>query len=85
MDAAAAEVYRRRDGTAGVLHAVVCDHLEEFLALAARHGEGTGMPQFVEQELRRFLGCGVLAHGFARVLCRCARCAGEPDYPISGR
>jgi hypothetical protein len=61
--------YRPRDGTTTVLHAVVRDHLEEFLALASRHGDGTGLPPFVEQELRRFLGCGVLAHGFARVRC----------------
>jgi len=65
VDAAATGAYRPRDGTMTVLHAVVRDHLEEFLALAARHGDGTGMPGFVEQELRRFLGCGVLAHGFA--------------------
>jgi hypothetical protein len=36
MDAAAAGAYRPRDGTAGVLHGVVRDHLEEFLALATR-------------------------------------------------
>ena len=29
------------------------------------------MPKFVEHELRRFIGCGVLAHRFA-----CVRCDG---------
>ncbi len=37
-----------------------------------------------------FLGWGdghetVLLVGELRDLCRCARCVGEPDYPISGR
>lgn len=81
MDAAAAGAYRPRDGTAGVLHAVVREHIEEFLALAVQHGDGTGMPPFVEQELRRFLGCGVLAHGFARV--RCDGCGFERFVPFS--
>ena len=27
----------------------------------------------------------VLLTGELRALCRCARCAGEPDYPISGQ
>jgi transposase-like zinc-binding protein len=81
VDAAVAGAYRPRDGTAGVLHGVVRDHLEEFLALATRHGDGTGMPRFVEQELRRFLGCGVLAHGFARV--RCDGCGFERFVPFS--
>jgi hypothetical protein len=81
VDAAAAVAYRPRDGTAGVLHAVVREHLEEFLALAVRRGDGIGMPRFVEQELRRFLGCGVLAHGFARV--RCDACGFERFVPFS--
>lgn len=28
---------------------------------------GPGLPRFVERELRRYLECGLLAHGFARV------------------
>jgi len=27
----------------------------------------------------------VLLTGELRALCRCARCVGEPDYPISGQ
>ena len=27
------------------------------------------MPAFVERDLRKFLGCGILAHGFARARC----------------
>jgi len=33
---------------------------------------GRGLPRYAEQELRGYLRCGVLAHGFARV--RCSSC-----------
>jgi hypothetical protein len=39
------------------------------------------MPPFVVAELRKFLRCGVLAHGFARV--RCGACAFERLVPFS--
>jgi len=39
-------------------------HLETFLAHAEERG---GVPRFVEREMRRFLACGVAAHGFVRV------------------
>ena len=56
-----------------MLHAVVRDHLEGFLADArARSAHGFGVPRHVERELRNYLACGVLAHGFCRV--RCADC-----------
>ena len=42
-------------------------HLETWLATAAR-GERT-VPRFVERELRSYLECGILAHGFLRVHC----------------
>jgi hypothetical protein len=73
--------YRPRDAATGVLHAVVRDHLEEFLHLARAHGDGRGVPAFVERELRGFLTCGVLAHGFARL--RCADCGFERFVPFS--
>lgn len=56
-----------------MLHTVVRDHLEGFLAEArARSAHGFGVPRHVERELRNYLACGVLAHGFCRV--RCADC-----------
>ena len=56
-----------------MLHAVVRDHLEGFLADArARSAHGYGVPRHVARELRNYLACGVLAHGFCRV--RCADC-----------
>jgi len=52
-----------------VLHQVVREHLETFLAEARHRGGGEGLPLFVEREFREFLTCGVLARGFARFRC----------------
>ena len=62
--------WRRREPERGVLHRVLLAHLETFLA-RSRHGRG-GLPRFVERELSRYLQCGLLAFGFARV--HCATC-----------
>ena len=44
-----------------------------FLQHAREHHEG-GLPKYVEQELRRYLKCGILAHGFLRAYCEsCGR------------
>ena len=66
------EGYRRREPETGALHRVLRTHLETFLARAAGDGTRPGLPRFAEREFRRFLACGILAHGFARV--RCPRC-----------
>jgi len=71
--AGATYVRRRPEDT--VLHRVVREHLETFLAETRVRGGGQGLPQFVERELRDFLSCGVLRHGFARF--RCSDCARE--------
>src|SRR5207245_8145232 len=42
---------------------------------------GSGLPGFVVNEFRKFLRCGVLAHGFARA--RCGDCAFERLVPFS--
>jgi hypothetical protein len=52
-----------------VLHQIVQDHLETFLAVAARQRDGDGLPGFVERAFRDFLQCGALAGGFARLRC----------------
>ena len=41
----------------------------------ARHESGAGYPRFIEQEFRRYLDCGILAKGFARL--RCPSCGFE--------
>ncbi|MFS8066866.1 MAG: transposase zinc-binding domain-containing protein [Byssovorax sp.] len=34
-----------------------------------REERGKALPRYVEEELRRYLRCGILAHGFLRVVC----------------
>jgi hypothetical protein len=66
---ARARVIVRRHPETTVLHRVVQEHLETFLAEARGRGGGDGLPRFVERELREYLSCGVLARGFARLRC----------------
>ena len=61
--------YRRHEPERTLLYQVVQANLLTFLAEARTQGEGMGVPWFVERELRRYLACGVLAHGFARLRC----------------
>jgi len=49
-----------------VLYQIVREHLETFLARAADNSDNGGFPAFVVKELRRFLGCQILANGFTR-------------------
>jgi len=67
--------YVRRQPENTVLHRVVREHLETFLAEVELRGGGQGVPRFVERELREFLNCGVLARSFARF--RCGDCQRE--------
>ena len=59
--------YRPRDPAESDLHGVVSEQLETFLERQRRRERL--VPRFVERELRSFLECGVLAHGFLRVHC----------------
>jgi hypothetical protein len=43
--------------------------------LATFREVGRGLPRYVERDFTRYLECGVLAHGFARV--RCESCMDE--------
>jgi len=64
-----------------MLHGVIRDHLDDFLGAAANRADGAGLLAFIAREFRKFLTCGVLAHGFARV--RCERCSLERLVPFS--
>jgi len=67
-----AQPYRRRRPESTTLHRIVREHLETYLALGNEADPmGDGVPAHVEKELRSYLRCGILAHGFAR-----ARCSG---------
>ncbi len=64
--------YRRRRPECGALHLILREHLETFLKRVNEDPCSPGLASFVEAELRGYLRCGILAHGFAR--CRCATC-----------
>jgi hypothetical protein len=71
--ASGATPYRRRRPERTLLYRTVQTHFETWLAL--RRGEfddADVVPGYVEREFRRYLECGILAHGFARA--RCAQC-----------
>ncbi len=74
-------IYVPRSPATGVLYGVVREHWQDFAAEVRARTDGVGLPAFVTAEFRRFLRCGVLAHGFARV--RCADCAFERLVPFS--
>ena len=76
-----AGVYVPRSPTTGVLYGVVREHWSEFAATVRERTDGVGLPAFVVSEFRKFLRCGVLAHGFARI--RCGDCAFERLVPFS--
>ncbi len=61
--------YAPRDPAADVLHRVVREHLQTFLAEAAYLRDGEGVPRLVVGEFQAFLACGFLAGGFARFRC----------------
>ncbi len=62
--------YRRREPEKGILYAVVEEHLEKFLAeTREKNPDGSGLPHFVEEDFRKFLGCGRLDRGFVRLAC----------------
>jgi hypothetical protein len=68
--------YHRREPERTPLHIIVRENLETLLDEArVRDESGTGYPQFVEHEFRRYLDCGILSRGFARV--RCPSCGFE--------
>jgi hypothetical protein len=61
------------------LHTIVREQLDALLA-RAREADHP-VPRFVERELRAYLACGVLTHGFRRP--HCAACATERLAPFS--
>ena len=63
----AAFEYQPRHPEESILYRVVAENLESFLA--RQQERGRVVPRFVEKDLRAFLDCGILAHGFVRVHC----------------
>ncbi len=68
--------YARRTPESTPLYQIVRNHLPAMLVEARAHtAHGFGLPRFIEREFERYLGCGILGRGFARV--RCDECATE--------
>ncbi len=59
--------YTPRSPEQTLLYRIVGEQLESFLSRARETGQPA--PRFIEQELRAYLRCGVLAHGFLRLHC----------------
>ena len=59
--------YRARHFAQVIFYRMVQDDFETYLALS-REGDwkGNWVPAHVEGEFRRYLECGILAHGFER-------------------
>jgi hypothetical protein len=74
-----APAYERHRPEETALYTVVREQLEAFLA-RAREGDRPA-PRFIEQELRAYLRCGILAHGFLRL--RCDACGHDRLVPFS--
>jgi hypothetical protein len=67
----AAGRYQPRRPSQSVLYRCVQEHFETWLAHRREDYADEGpVPAQVEQEFRRYLECGILAHGFARARCR---------------
>ena len=63
--------YHRRVPEQALLHRVLVEHLETFLARART--EEHALPGYVEKELRNYVTCGVLGCGFVRLKCDCGK------------
>ena len=74
--------YPQRRPEHTVLYQVVAQHLETFLQEARDRSEhGFGYPRFIERTFRRYLQCGIFAHGFCRL--RCSACGKDMLLPFS--
>src|SRR5688572_22827162 len=74
-----AAVYCPRGPEQALLYKVVARELETFLAMQQERDRA--VPEFVEDEFRSFLECGVLEYGFLRL--RCDTCQRDRLLPFS--
>lgn len=75
--------YKRREPEQTLLHAALCAHLETFLDRV--HTESFNLPKHVIKELREYMTCGVLAHGFVRIMCPNCNESMAVGYSCKGR
>jgi len=67
--------YQHREPERTLLHRIVRENLASFLTEAAERYPSGDLPEFIGCEFERYLRCGLLCHGFARV--RCPTCRDE--------
>ena len=67
--------YERRRPEKSVFYRVVAEHIQTLFAEA--EANGSGYPEHVKREFERFLDCGVLSAGFARIQCSKPGCTFE--------
>jgi len=75
--------YKRREPEQDLLHRVLLEHLETFLDRT--HTAEFALPKHVEQELRDYLECGVLAYGFVRIKCEVCGKSMAVGFSCKGR
>ena len=61
--------YKRHEPEKTLLYQVLQEHLETWLAERQGDTSRSPLPSFVVKELRAFLRCGILAHGFILLSC----------------
>ena len=67
--------YQHREPEKTLLHRIVRENLATFLVEAQERYPSGELPSFIRDEFERYLRCGLLCHGFARV--RCQTCHDE--------
>jgi hypothetical protein len=72
--------YERRRPEETILYQLIQENLETFFAQIEME-TGNGLPDFVKDEFEVFLECGLLPHGFLRLLCE--DCPHENLVPFS--
>ncbi len=72
-------IYRRRQPEKTVLYQTIIEHYQTFKANIEANDRH--LPVFVEREFEKYIGCGILARGFAR--CRCRECGFDRLIAIS--
>jgi hypothetical protein len=68
------KAYNPRHPERTLLYRTVAEHFETWLELASAgqfdgQGDHHSPPAYVEKAFRKYLECGIFAHGFARVRC----------------
>jgi hypothetical protein len=77
--------YARRQPEKTALFQVIQQHLLTFEQQWTDQADGRTLPSFVTDELHDFLGCGVLARGFAQLLCKTCHERYVVGYSCKGR